>query len=526
MKTFLNRIPSLVWALVIAFILGSAEGIHLVSLENLSRFPIFQDGIQAVAGQRYFLKDVWRWPLLDARNLFAPHGASVAMTDSTPLLLLVFKPFVSLLPAGFVPYRLWLVFCFVMQPISAVLALAAAGERRFPALISGAVLALCMPFFLARGIHLSLMGQFLLLLAFALYFSLVRARKWALILTPLFLVCCLLIHPILMLLAFGTIASSFLTLLWMQRKEWREAACSCGVGAALVLFVSEGLGYFRYAQGAGGYGLFSMNLLSPVWPMRADLLKHFPVLHYGLQTQSFEGYVYLGSGLLLLLACDLVLCRHELLSAIRRHAGLSLFLCFMTLYAASNTGYAGAYRLWHISLSPPFADIFRASGRCFWPVGYGLLIAAIRSSRMVSKPIASGVLILCTLLQFLDTRSLRAQAHDLWNGEFPITSDTQGLTKLIASADQVAVYPVFSCGLDLYGPDADLIMTVFRLAAEQNRPINTFYLSRTPKGLSCDREIPPAKQITGTLEVYLGGLRPAQDRHCHDVSRMMVCPPE
>lgn len=529
MKTFRDRVikaPSLVWAVMVALVLGGAEGIHLVSLDSLSRFPVFQDGIQAVAGQRYFLSDAWRWPLLDTRFLFAPNGASVAMTDSTPLLLLLFKPFVSLLPAGFVPYRLWLVFCFIMQPISAVLALASAGERRFPALISGALLALCMPFFLGRIIHLSLMGQFLLLLAFALYFSLVRIRTWALILTPPFLVVCLLIHPILMLLSFGIIASASLTLLCGRQKEWRGIACSCAAGVAMVLTVSGALGYFRYAQGAGGYGLFSMNLLSPIWPMHSDLLGHFPELHYGLQTQSFEGYAYLGTGLLVLLACDMVFCRRALLNAARRHAGMSIFLGLLILYAASNTGYAGAYRLWHISLSPPFSDVLRASGRCFWPVGYGLLIAGIRSSRSLSWPVGNGMLILCALLQFLDTRSLRGQAHDLWKADFPRTSDTQALIGLIASARQVALYPVAGCGLDLYGPDTDRIMTVFRLSAEQSRPINTFYLSRSPKEFSCDHEMPPIEQKPGTLEIYVGESQPLAGRHCRDVNQLKVCPSE
>ncbi|KXV26511.1 DUF6311 domain-containing protein [Gluconobacter japonicus] len=524
MKPFRNRVPSLVWTIIVALFLGGAEGIHLVSLESLSRFPVFQDGIQAVAGQRYFLNDVWHWPLLDTKFLFAPKGASVAMTDSTPLLLLLLKPFVPLLPVGFVPYRLWLIFCFVMQAVSAVLALAAAGERRVLALIAGAVMALSMPFFLGRIIHFSLMGQFLILLAFAFYFSLVHGKKWALILTPFFLGTCLLIHPILMLLAFGTIASSFLTLLWMRRKEWRAVACTCAGSAALIFVISKMLGYFHYTQGAGGYGLFSMNFLSPVWPMHSDLLRHFPALHYGLQTQSFEGYVYLGGGLLALLICDLVFCRQRLLNAAKRHAGLSFFLSLMTLYAISNTGYAGPYKLWHISLMPPLADIFRSSGRCFWPVGYGLLIAAIRSSRAFSRPVGSAVLVLCALLQFLDTRSLRAQARDLWNADFPVTPDTLVLTGLITSSRQVAVYPVSGCGLDLYGPDADRIMTVFRLSAEQGRPINTFYLSRTPKGLLCDHEMPPTEQQPGTLEVYVGGFQPAQGRRCQNVSGMKICP--
>lgn len=256
MKPFRNRVPSLVWTIIVALFLGGAEGIHLVSLESLSRFPVFQDGIQAVAGQRYFLNDGWHWPFLDTKFLFAPKGASVAMTDSTPLLLLLFKPFVSLLPVGFVPYRLWLIFCFVMQAVSAVLALSAAGERRVLALIAGAVMALCMPFFLGRIIHFSLMGQFLILLAFAFYFSLVQGKKWALILTPFFLGICLLIHPILMLLVFGTIASSFLTLLWMRRKEWRAVACTCAGSAALIFVISKMLGYFRYDQGAGGMDYF------------------------------------------------------------------------------------------------------------------------------------------------------------------------------------------------------------------------------------------------------------------------------
>ncbi|MCW0392666.1 hypothetical protein [Xanthomonas sacchari] len=69
------------WVVPYSLIFGSG-GFDLVQQDDMA---------QHLAGQRYFIADAWRWPILNYANANMPYGANVVMSDSVPLLALVLK---------------------------------------------------------------------------------------------------------------------------------------------------------------------------------------------------------------------------------------------------------------------------------------------------------------------------------------------------------------------------------------------------------------------------------------------------
>src|SRR5690625_375923 len=63
----------------------------------------FQDGEinRDISGWLFFAQDSWQRPLLYTPWLNYPEGISIAFTNSIPLMALLFKPLMPLLPEGF-----------------------------------------------------------------------------------------------------------------------------------------------------------------------------------------------------------------------------------------------------------------------------------------------------------------------------------------------------------------------------------------------------------------------------------------
>ena len=325
--------------------------------------PASPDFAQHVAGQRYFLREGWHWPLLVAQRLDAPRGTNIALTDSLPLLALLFKPFARWLPDGFQAVTVWLAISWAMQPVAAVFALRGAGERRALPAVAVAVLASTLPSFLARMPHAALAGHFTLLLALGFHLRAVRperdAVRWAAC-AGLLLPVLLLVHPYLMLMASALLLATPLTLLLRRSPLWLPSLLTALLSLAGTAGLAVLLGYDG-APEAAGFGVYSMNLLSPVWPETSALL---PSLATPLDATGgqYEGFQYLGAGLIALLAAALLLTPIRLLAALSRHAGLAAACLALTALALSNRIYAGTPCCSRGPRSPRWASCARAAG--------------------------------------------------------------------------------------------------------------------------------------------------------------------
>jgi hypothetical protein len=217
-----------------------------------------------------------------------------------------------------------------------------------------------------------------------------------------------LIHPYLAAMTLALLAA-----MPLRARTWRSLAAYGAAVFATILgwWLAGFISVSRTADlAAGGLGLYSMNLLSPVTPSGwSTMLPELPVAH---QLQTYEGFQYLGAGFLLLLGIAGVLLVSQRSPERRMQMAPLVFVCLLcAVYSLSPRITLGADVV--VDWSSPLLDrvsFFRASGRFFWPMTYLLLTGAIAVVMSRTRTAASAVVLLISLaLQFVDQHDAHAE---------------------------------------------------------------------------------------------------------------------
>jgi hypothetical protein len=214
--------------------------------------------------------------------------------------------------------------------------------------------------------------------------------------------------------------------------------------------------------------------------------------------------------------------------AARSHPGLVLVCVCLTLFALSNRVYAGSLLL--VSLpKPPGADIFRVSGRFFWPVAYALLVGMVAAlAAMRGRRLSLPALVAIAALQTADARSL--WLLDCVNLRVaPIqTLDTGSLRQAMTRSRTLSVYPAWPCHATRTG--ALDLMDVLNVADSVLIPVETMYTARPSHAPDCDPATTlEAPLAAGELRVVLPdeaaqlGRVPQAGRFCRMNGRFGVC---
>ncbi|WP_338664200.1 DUF6311 domain-containing protein [Pararoseomonas sp. SCSIO 73927] len=469
------------------------------------------DQSQNLSGHLAFQADAWRWPLLFTQQLFWPQGLSAAMTDSNPLVSLLGKAVAA--PLAGHPVNLlgaWIGACWLLQPVAAVYALRGfgvpAGWRGVAAAGAAGALALLWPAMLFRLGHVNLLGHFLLLAALALAArAVLRPARLPFLPSVAVLTLAILTHPYNFLFAAAVLAAPLLRRHPGGRAGWwREAGRFLPILALPV-------GLFRVLSGSTGgadrgYGYYSMDLLSPVWPQLSGLFGGAVLDGTG---GAYEGFNYLGAGALLLLAVALALGWWR-----GWRAGLPLLVlgAGLTAVAVTPRAYAGGVLVLPLPAWPwdQVFGIVRASGRAFWPVGYMLLLAPLAwLARRLPMRALGPLLVVAVGLQAADAWPLLRQAHHrLAEGE-------TGLPPL----------PVLPEGMVLFrtapvcpapGPASSVVERARLQAVRQGAALADIRASRQPRWFNCESglsdalELPlRAGEVRLLLEPATAALRPA-----------------
>lgn len=484
------------WIYTLAALIGASAYFMTFDLSFLSGTGVYWEQASGdvtvhLAGSRYFQAEPWQFPLFDVQSLGYPQGTNIIFTDSIPLLAAPAKVISGLTGASLNYLGFWFFLCWTLQPAAAVYALRGAGIRQLFPQVAVAFLSLLVPAWLVRFGHAALCGHFLLLVALGLYLRSSRftALQFTGIWTALLCVA-LLIHPYLMMMCAGIFAAACLFRFDFSYRGALGQGLSFAAAMAALLLVMVVSGHMSRLGGSGGFGYYSMNLLSPIWPQKSGLFL-------GLQDTidatggQYEGFNYLGAGLLLLIGAAFVTGRTELRGLARRHWPLLLALVGFFLLALSNRIFLGEIRLASFRPIPLFMEQFRSSGRFFWPVTYVLLIGSI-ALLLQTRPRA-GLLVMAAALplQALDAAPLRlGLANAARHGTDP-GLQMEVWESLIAGHDRVLVIPSYSCSS---GETPRKIMALVLAASHSVTPISTVYTART-RDEDCDREISSLNEL-------------------------------
>lgn len=337
------------------------------------------DPAQHFAGWSFFRHTPWlQFPLGANPGFGELIGSSIVFSDSIPLFALLFKFLGPVLPDTFQYFGLWLALCMILQGVFAWLLLARFTDDKLVLAIASCFFMLAPPMLLRLKSHEALVAHWLLLAALYLSFTPPhQPRKWLLLLAITSLV-----HPYLLAMVLTLWLVSLGRCLVLREVP---AVRLLGHAASSVILLGVIMLSIGYSAGSSlsstaGFGIYRMNALALIDASTGLWPTVFP--HPASTPGDYEGYNYLGAGMLLLLALNL----YDYAVAgkrVRFHGNvvwpLVIVSLGLTLYALSNQVALGA-REWFAYPLPDVLNLltgpFRASGRFFWPVFYLIYLGA------------------------------------------------------------------------------------------------------------------------------------------------------
>jgi hypothetical protein len=264
-------------------------------------------------------------------------------------------------------------------------------------------------------------------------------------------------------------------------------------------FVSGALSSTPDALATEGFGEFSADPLALINPLQYG--RFLPAI--GIAGRQYEGYGYLGFGVLVLLVLRLAL-----LVKVRpskrdwlRLAPLLVFALVCALYSLSNRVVMAQHLIadWSAFYAKlgKLPSIFRSSGRFLWPLHilltYVAVLGATKLPLLWHKRAALGA---AALLQAVDFNPTLSPVHNKPPPFVPFAAQEWGLLR---EYQHLVIQPVqiqWACPFD-----HNLVAKVSWEAYRQHLTINSGHVGRTPAGTNCTRHLTPAELDPAT--VYL-----------------------
>ena len=459
-------------------------GFHFLDSNGWWRVPV-GDPAQHFIALKYYLKEPFRFPLLDVKGLYYPHGVNLFYTDSIPLLAVITKFIYTYTGIEINYFRYFHLICYVAQAVLAWFILKNSNIRSRILIIIGVTTITLSPILVKRIWHTSLCSHFFILYFINTYIkrknSFLPAKNG--ICNISMLTAAFFVHPYIWIMSLALYATTAYEVISKDKKTLFPISVDLAIHCTLIILgYSLMVGFdspFSNQVSGSGYGYYSMNLLAP--------FLHFPnmgteIMNPFATPGQREGYNYLGLGVILVLAYVLVRRRTKLKEHIAHNKALFTLLVFLTLFALSNVVYASDVFILKYNL-PGFAEklfnVFRSSGRFFWPVHYVLLIYAIATLDRIpfrKQYLMVSAYVLFALIQFSDLHMLYKITHDAVARGNRNIEQTALWKDVLTGQEALFLLPTINMGMmGNRGFDYKLL----NIAANRGIPVNSFNLARS-----------------------------------------------
>lgn len=480
---------------IVAALLGGIAFVLIYGVKILN--PLYTDWLliggdpsQHYLGWEFFRRSDWYFPLGLTDQLAYPLKTSVIYTDSIPIFAVFFKLFRSILPRQFQYFGIWGLLCFVLQGYYAAKIL---GERSSSkaVILAGSIFFIVSPVMVFRMYyHTALAAHWLILLAIYFYFK--HEKEYRDIFKPVMqwgILGILIgsIHLYFVPMCGAILLGYILCSIWKERKiriRFIYPSISFSVGLFLTVYL---LGGFSSGAdtGTNNLGLFSFNLNAFLNPMSySTLLKNTSLWNWPFYTQGqYEGFSYLGMGIILLCACGIVL----MIKNIFRRRKPSVYQVMTVLMSIGLIVLAVSPTItWNdkLLLQLPYSStiykywgIFGSCGRMAWPVVYFLMIFGIISISNMTwkrKEITSVILILACLVQVVDLSGQLYKRHANYSEKVVYKSPLEGTVwdDIISSGEYKHVVWV------THNVDHNDVIQVAVYAMKNDMTMGNFYFAR------------------------------------------------
>lgn len=451
------------------------------------------DLTQSYYGWMFFRKSAWHWPL-GLMDGAAPDLTSIIYIDSVPLFNVIFKLFRNVLPLECQFFGIWGLTCFVLSGILGYELVYLETEREKTALLASF-------FFIFNNImvqrlytHTALAANWLIVLG--IYVLLKEKRNglkhsclaWA----GIFFLCVSInIYYIPILGVFMAMACLYEIL---TEKKWKKAFAIM-VGSLAATFLTFYLYGGMYHMSTGdaspsGLGYYSANLNALFNPMETGLyltgagriMRTLPTATSG----QYEGYAYLGAGLLLLgifaFAGLLFQGKERIVQYWKKNryfiiiliiSAAALILLSMGTAVTVNT--RTLFEIPYPSFILKILAIFRSSGRFLWGVwNLYAVIVLVGIMKEYEKKQAFIIILLCVCVQIYDLSGMFENRHEVY-----ASVQKQHESTLKSSAWEDAVNgkkSIFMFNHEMY--NLQYFYDFGELAVANNLGVNDFYYSR------------------------------------------------
>lgn len=436
-------------------------------------------------GWHFYRSTPWTFPMGEVEGYFHPLGTNVGYADSVPLMAIFFKVISPLLPDFFQYLGVWLLLCYVLQGLTAYLLLKEMQIRNFLALILGSAIFILSTALLYRNAHAALNAHWLLIGSLWCYWMNPSHRPLSYIFLwqGLWLFLSAWIHPYLSVLIWCFSFALIIKHLWVDKSIKALASFILLFGSIAILLINWYIiGYLTLSGGAAesNYNIYSANINAFWNGMEFSALG----LNFPINPGQFEGFTYLGAGVLILLLWGLVQNmlsnRKELAKVIFYIWPLILISLGLSLFAFSEKIYLNDQLLIEVSY-PEFwiylGKVFRASGRFIW-LGYYLLLglACWGLIHVQKKKNLSIILIIAVfLIQLFDIYPLIERLRDLQPHKPQWDIQAEKWDPLFSEVKEVSFFPTLR--EKFYDSRMEFIPFVY-LAGRYHIPVNIGSLAR------------------------------------------------
>lgn len=444
------------------------------------------DTFQHYLGWAFYRDSSWYFPIGIAQNLGHPIGIPISYMDSIPLVAILLKPFLGILPESFQYFGLWLLFSFFLQGIFGYkLSYFVLKNKKLSLLASLFFIASPIAIYRIAG-HASLASHWLILWSLYLvvkYNYKFPVKNWV----PV-LVISLLVHPYFVFINGPIMVAHLIFSLYKKNITAVRAGFYLIVQSSAVLILGWSVGLFYIGDSSSsGIGQYSMNLNSLVNPFWGDWSVILPNLATG--PYQYEGFSYLGIGILLLIALAIFavynnFSKKQTLANIKNYWIYYLLGLSFVILAVGPSVVLGDKVLLDININyEPLKKVLntvRSSGRFIWPVYYVLFLFALFGVKYKKKKMAAIMLVVAFCLQIYDF------SYHLWGYQDPRFENQsweitlpQYWENLPEKYDHIHFIPS-------YPQDKNMVKSSYpdiaMFAAKNNMTLNKGYFARMLKG--------------------------------------------
>lgn len=430
---------------------------------------------------------------LTSDRLSFPLQMPLALFDPMPLFLVLLSWVSPLLPENSQYIGIYFIFCLTLQGIFGYLATGEAIKTTIDnptwhiviALLGASFFAtIPLTFWRFQG-HTALSSQWIIVLGLwlSLKFRNAKNGSWIIANTGVVFLASG-INPYLTLMVIITPLCFILFDLLLRRISFWSATIRtmtiisiCGIGLYIFGFTSAtGINFH------GGYGYYSMNILGPLDSNGKALLFQLDIPD-ATGGQTFEGFEYLGLGLLIAIMMTGVLSLRKKLFPIPTWLFPALLVVVGSYCLALSTNLTLSKSLIaEIPFPQQLSNLissFRASGRLFWVGGFWLiLITFALMIRSFSYRIAASILFALTIIQLIDVAGVASAVRvNIGNAErLHLTKEMQTLPS--GYYNTLFILPPWQCGPNASPGGARGYEITGEFALKHNLKMNSFYAAR------------------------------------------------